>query len=332
MSEPLVSIIIPCQNSERYLRQTLNSCIRQTYRNIEIIIVNDASTDRTLDIANEFSSRCPQVQVIHQKKIGYCAARNVGFRKSAGQYVKYLDSDDLLLPHSIACQMDIVQDTGADIVVGGVQLFQGDRQSEAYRFINIPEKTGSFDRKTYKSIVHLFCEKAFTCNEMLIARYLVESVSGFDESLRSADEINFCYRLEMQNPGVVAMRDSQVVLLKRLRFDSNQFIEAANKEIPWELVSRLRVADLYLHGQSQLSLFQKEKLFDSIYQLSIYAYRDGKTSYALKGAEMWNKFKVPVPKFTPRYHYFLHVICGYLWAEKFLMFARKTFGRVEAKQ
>lgn len=92
---PKVSILIPCYNSERFVAETLDSCLAQTYRNIEIIVVDDGSTDNSFAIAKSFESNI--IKVYRQDNSGACAARNYAFRKSSGEYIVYLDADDILL-------------------------------------------------------------------------------------------------------------------------------------------------------------------------------------------------------------------------------------------
>lgn len=91
---PRVSIIVPVYNVERYLRQCLDSLVNQTYQNIEIICVDDGSTDASSEILTEYVLKNSKVRVIRQENSGISAARNVGFSFTTGEYVMYVDSDD----------------------------------------------------------------------------------------------------------------------------------------------------------------------------------------------------------------------------------------------
>jgi glycosyltransferase involved in cell wall biosynthesis len=93
---PLVSVVIPCYNQAQFLREAIASARRQTYPNVEIVVVDDGSTDETSAVAAEFEVRC-----IRQENSGVVAARNRGLAASNGQYVVFLDADDLLLPHAL---------------------------------------------------------------------------------------------------------------------------------------------------------------------------------------------------------------------------------------
>lgn len=91
-----VSILIPCYNSELFVKETLNSCLKQTYPNVEVIIVDDGSTDKSFEIAKKFESK--DVKVLRQINSGACVARNLAFQESSGDYIVYLDADDIINP------------------------------------------------------------------------------------------------------------------------------------------------------------------------------------------------------------------------------------------
>ena len=89
-----VSIIIPVYNSSKYLRDCLDSVVNQTYKDIEIILVNDGSTDNSLDIINEYKEKYANIIAYNITNHGQGYARNMGIRKSSGKYIMFIDSDD----------------------------------------------------------------------------------------------------------------------------------------------------------------------------------------------------------------------------------------------
>ena len=103
---PLVSIIIPCYNAERWLAATLESALAQTWPAKEIIVVNDGSRDASLAVARSYAGR--GVQVIDQANHGASAARNRGLQEARGEFIQFLDADDLLSPGKIAAQMALL--------------------------------------------------------------------------------------------------------------------------------------------------------------------------------------------------------------------------------
>lgn len=103
MADPLVSILIPCYNSEAHLSETLRSALSQTWPHCEVIVVDDGSTDGSVAAARSFEKE--GVRVLEQKNAGAGAARNYALRESSGAYIQYLDADDLLAPDKIETQM-----------------------------------------------------------------------------------------------------------------------------------------------------------------------------------------------------------------------------------
>src|SRR3712207_3515162 len=95
---PLVSVIIPCYNQAHYLGETIESVLNQTHQNLEIVVVDDGSTDNTAEVASSY----PQVKLLQQENQGRPAVgRNNGFRASSGEYIVFLDSDDRLVPDAL---------------------------------------------------------------------------------------------------------------------------------------------------------------------------------------------------------------------------------------
>ncbi len=118
---PMVSIIVPVFNVERYLRKCLDSLLCQTYRNIEIICIDDGSTDGSPAIVDEYAARDSRVVAIHQKNQGLAAARNTGLNCLHGDWVTGVDSDDWLEPHTIEKALSVATED-VDIVWFGIRV------------------------------------------------------------------------------------------------------------------------------------------------------------------------------------------------------------------
>lgn len=116
---PLVSVIIPVFNVEPYLCECLDSVLRQSYRELEIIIVDDGSTDGSGSICDNYQKMDRRIKVIHQENCGLSAARNTGLNAMHGEIVSFLDSDDAFLPKMIETMVDNMAIANADIVVCG---------------------------------------------------------------------------------------------------------------------------------------------------------------------------------------------------------------------
>lgn len=118
----LVSIIVPIYNSENYLYECVTSIINQTYRDLEIILVNDGSTDQSGKICKEFKERDSRIVYIEQENKGEGEARNAGIRICRGDYIEFCDSDDRLLEDSVETLLRYAYNT--ELVVGGIEKIE----------------------------------------------------------------------------------------------------------------------------------------------------------------------------------------------------------------
>ena len=117
MYKPKVSILIPCYNCEKWIAETLQSVLNQTWKNTEVILVDDGSTDNTLAIAKTYESK--SIKVISQPNKGASAARNTALKESQGDFIQYLDADDLLSPDKIELQIKLVEQGYESYVIAG---------------------------------------------------------------------------------------------------------------------------------------------------------------------------------------------------------------------
>jgi glycosyltransferase involved in cell wall biosynthesis len=117
--EPKVSIIVPVYNVESYLLRCIDSMINQTYKNLEIILVNDGSSDNSGMICDEYAVKDDRIKVFHQKNSGVSAARNLGLKMATGEYVGFVDSDDWLDHDMFAYLVQLANENMSDIAVCG---------------------------------------------------------------------------------------------------------------------------------------------------------------------------------------------------------------------
>ena len=124
--DPLISVIVPVYNTSNYLRQCLDSICAQTYKNLEIICVNDGSTDNSADILSEYAARDERIVVVHQKNAGLSAARNTALEAAKGQWVAAVDSDDYLLPETFELCARHTSDNRIDLIRYNIEDFRDD--------------------------------------------------------------------------------------------------------------------------------------------------------------------------------------------------------------
>jgi glycosyltransferase involved in cell wall biosynthesis len=114
-----ISVIVPAYNAETTLRRCVESALSQTHHDLEVIIVDDGSTDGTLGVASELASQDGRCRVISQENRGLSGARNAGLREAVGDFVFFLDADDSIEVDELKALLGVLRDSGADMVVGG---------------------------------------------------------------------------------------------------------------------------------------------------------------------------------------------------------------------
>jgi glycosyltransferase involved in cell wall biosynthesis len=180
----LVSVIIPCYNAERWVREAIQSCLDQTYRPIEIIVIDDGSTDGSLAVIKSFGDA---VRSETGPNRGGCAARNRGIALSRGRYIQFLDADDYILPQKIEHQVSHLEATGDDGVYGD-WLFQyhynSDDSVSGNRFVK-SDPPGD--------LITALLEGSWwvASNALLWQREAVIHAKGWDEQLRIGQDFDF---------------------------------------------------------------------------------------------------------------------------------------------
>ena len=114
----LISVIVPCYNVEKYLKRCMDSILRQTYRNLEIILVDDGSTDRTGKMCDKYALKDNRIKVVHKENGGLSTARNTGIEYSTGEYISFCDSDDWIELDTYEYLMELLKKYNPECVVG----------------------------------------------------------------------------------------------------------------------------------------------------------------------------------------------------------------------
>lgn len=189
----LVSIIIPCYNAERWIADAIESCLAQTYHPIEIIVVDDGSTDGSAETAKSclMQGHIPY-QIIHIENSGPSRARNIGWQYAQGEWVQFLDADDLLTPDKINLQMQRVLTDSPDTAVlfsKWQYLTQHNNQGwQASGYIHQPSLS--------EPIPDLLRSDAFLAmGSYIVQRCWLKCVAGFDESMWLIEDVNLLLRI-----------------------------------------------------------------------------------------------------------------------------------------
>ena len=123
MNKPIVSVLIPVYNVEKYLKKCLDSVVNQTLTDIEIICVNDGSTDGSLKILEEYRSIDSRIKIINKANGGLPSARNAGLNAAKGRYVGFVDSDDYIEPNMFEKLVDVAEHEESEVVICGANIF-----------------------------------------------------------------------------------------------------------------------------------------------------------------------------------------------------------------
>jgi glycosyltransferase involved in cell wall biosynthesis len=214
VEHPLVSVVIPVYNAEKYVGAAVESVLAQTYPRIQIITVDDGSTDNSLKVLQNY----PQVTVLSRPNGGIGAARNTGVAYAHGDLLAFLDSDDLWMANKLVLQVDAMLsqdavDMPCDMVFGFVQQFISPDLDESVkrRIVCPPEPM-----------------RGYVCGTMLIRRELFHKVGAFSETLRVGEFVDWYARAKTLGLGEVMLPN--VLLHRRLHSGSQSYIYRANQQ------------------------------------------------------------------------------------------------------
>ena len=188
-----VSILIPLYNAEKYIAQTISSALNQTWHNIEIIVVDDGSTDQSLNIAKSFERE--NVRIVTQANKGAAAARNLALQFSTGDYIQYLDSDDLLSDDKIEKQLQIASlyDFDPDILFTCKTNFFESEICNALPVIQYTDKTYDIP---VELLIDLFVNVSFIpLHAFLTPRPLIQKSDIWNEKLSANDDGEYFARV-----------------------------------------------------------------------------------------------------------------------------------------
>ncbi len=197
----LVSIIIPCYNNEKYIEETVDSCLIQSYTNIELILVNDGSIDDSKNIIDKLSREYKNIRCLHLENGGASRARNKGIEIAHGKYILPLDGDDLLEKTYIEKLIAEFDKDNELVLVTG----QG-------RFFGEVNEDWTLPPYSLKKILHgniIFISSMFKKSDW-------KKINGFDETLKLREDWDFFIRLTREKPNKVK-RINHIGLLYRIR-------------------------------------------------------------------------------------------------------------------
>lgn len=187
MSTPTVSVIIPAYNAAPWLKSAVDSIHAQSFQDWELIIVNDGSTDDTLQVAHDQKDH--RVHVIDQRNAGVSAARNAGLTKALGNFIAFMDADDAMLPDNLERKLDCLQETGVDWVFGDMIRCDEDLKPTGY----VMRGTDGDVKRAL--LLNVGTVVPIACSNVLARRRCFDQGVAFDEILSNSADQDFTLQL-----------------------------------------------------------------------------------------------------------------------------------------
>lgn len=229
---PLVSVIMPAYNAERFICEAISSVISQTIQDWELIIVDDCSEDATLSIAQKKAAGEPRICVVqNSKNIGVAETRNRGIDHATGQYIAFLDSDDIWHPEKLERQLQKIEATGARICYCSYEIVDELGKKTKADYI-VPEKAGFSD---------ILKENYMQCSAMLIRADIVKQFY-FNKNFYHEDYI---LGLDMLRGGETAVGCRELLLSWRYLKNSRSFDKKKSAANRWKIYRNYLHLPLY---------------------------------------------------------------------------------------
>lgn len=240
MSVPLVSVVVPVFNGERYLAESVRSALGQSWPKVEVLIVDDGSTDGSLQVARDLASD-PRVRLLSGANGGPARARNLGIRESRGEFIAFLDADDLWLPHKLERQIPLFSGSPSPDVVYSQRLTV-DAEGEEIEGYRPPVLHG-------RVLDEMWVDNFICMSSAVVRRGLFDRVGLLDEALRMSEDFDFWLRAAIH----CTFRGVEEPLVK-YRVHGNQTSRRTEERVrvAWEIRGRFETAyGTHLSGRAR---------------------------------------------------------------------------------
>ncbi len=312
----LVSILIPAYNAEKWIRDTINSALNQTWPKKEIIIIDDGSADNTLQIAREFEAK--SVKVITQENMGACAARNKALEFAQGDYIQWLDADDLLAPDKISQQLKESDDglNARILYTSAWAMFYFDHQKAKFNPDSLWRDLAPIDWILTKLKNNYW----MAIQASLVSRKLTNLAGPWDERLSFDDDGEYICRVVSASEKIKFVPEAKSYYRKGI-FSSLSF-QRSDKTLESLFLS----LNLCINHLRSLEDSERTRMASLTYlQLSLYFFYPEKHDFLKKinylAQELGGSLNPP----TLSWKYFLiEKIFGYKVAKDFMVKSRKT--------
>ena len=276
--DKLISVAIPVYNGETTLRKCVDSILAQTYENIEVILVNDGSTDRSEDICRSYEQIDPRVKVISKENGGLSSARNAGIDKSCGEYIFFIDSDDWIDSDTLEVLLNAALQKDTDVT--GCCVY--------FNFPNGVENSRTSDEiyiQDTRALIKCMLEGGIGANAAwgkLFKKSLFENLR-FDESCDFCEDDEFSFRMARKAKGYVRIADAKYHYFQN--FNGMVLSSSYVSEAPLRVMSRIE-SDQAVANDPELSELAHKKKIAALHTLYVKYMRAGDRRNAARIAHM----------------------------------------------
>jgi len=222
---PLISIIMPAYNAEKHIAESIESVVRQTYANWELIIIDDGSSDNTAKIANSYLEKDCRIRYIYQRNQKQGKARNNGIENSKGKLIAFLDSDDLWVSDKLEIQVGFFLGHNYDLIFSDGYLVQDDPNNVLASF-----NTLCGEHRGDKALSHFFKENRIPILSVLTTKQAIKKAGGFDESIQIQNIEDYHLWIKMLLSGLVFYGMSEKLVYYRRHVTQATFEDSGSSE------------------------------------------------------------------------------------------------------
>lgn len=262
----LVSIIVPVYNAEMFLSDTITSLINQSYKNLEVLLIDDGSTDQSLALCKQYEQQDGRIKVFHKVNEGVSATRNYGIEKSSGKYLMFVDSDDYLESEAVETVVGLQAKYSVDLVIYGHKIVKEDQRVtyvNEFLFQYYTDEQEITTQVIPKLIIDELLNHVW--NKIYLARIIKENHIRFDEklnlgedllfnfeysrevhSLVLADDILYNYRKHSEDTLSTKLHSNKYEMLKYINDTMKRMATRdANYPIIYEVLNKIRIKNAY---------------------------------------------------------------------------------------
>lgn len=295
-----ISVIIPVYNVEKYLKECLDSICNQTFRDIEIICVNDGSSDSSLDILNDYAKNDDRIRIISQKNQGLGAARNTGFRYAQGNYVYFIDSDDYIELDTLEKLHSNAVSNDSDIVLFKFQTVDDFKNIHRRGLeFKIDEIFGDIDYEnftfTYKDAGRHIMNSAFSACLKLYRKQFIDTVDFTFPVGLNFEDVPVHVKVMIEAKRISFVPES----LYNYRSNPNSILNSTAKG--FDIFEIIDLVEDYLKKSNHYDELENEFIFFKIAQILVYLKSENSEEYFQKAKREFEKITIKDKRTLKKY-------------------------------